>query len=206
MANVKALDWGVVVNAPESDPKAINEFLGVVSTDCICKMRNATAYGFAGIEHIGEKDPIRNVEKTPHVHIVLHFGQDRTQQDVILWLSSLLNVPCECVSARPVRNLRGAVRYLCHLDNPEKQAYPTDLIVANSNWVDTFLECDDTHYIVEAVTKRGYTPSTFLIEKGKKWYNSNRNILMDVYRDFKTATTAQAVGLAQVHDPAVKTF
>ena len=75
--------------------------------------------------------------KTKHIHLVGALsGRSRR-------LSSTLNLFCEkslipqdCVSILPAVSLNRALRYLCHLDNPNKFQYPVDDVKTSSlSWL-----------------------------------------------------------------------
>ena len=58
--------------------------------------------------------------KKPHIHVGLSFPSVKTRQQVVAFLKPL-NVP----SPQQVMSMRGLVRYMAHLDNPEKHQYNT---------------------------------------------------------------------------------
>lgn len=67
--------------------------------------------------------------KKPHWHIVLSFEGNKSLDQVCKMLSKVGSpLPKECAS------LRGATRYLCHLDNPEKYLYPWSEVVSHGGF------------------------------------------------------------------------
>lgn len=79
--------------------------------------------------------------KKPHHHVMIYFDNAQTPERVMdEWLPS--NIPFavfpkslflfnqECV----VNSIRGAGRYLCHLDNPEKAQYSIEYVHAFGDW------------------------------------------------------------------------
>lgn len=67
--------------------------------------------------------------KKPHWHVIFSFDGPKSFEQV--------NEICQLIAApipQRVHSLRGAARYLCHLDNPEKHQYPVDLIVAHGGF------------------------------------------------------------------------
>ena len=67
--------------------------------------------------------------KKAHWHIVLAFDGPKSYEQVLALLLPLnYTIPQRCHS------LRGAVRYFCHLDNPEKYQYSVSSIVAHGGF------------------------------------------------------------------------
>lgn len=63
-------------------------------------------------------------EKKPHFHILLMFDSLKSLSQV-KEISEMLNAPVP----KKMDSKRGAARYLCHLDNPEKAQYPVEDVV-----------------------------------------------------------------------------
>lgn len=59
--------------------------------------------------------------KEPHYHVLIDFGDSVTQDHAREVISSL-----DCVGCDVVRSVRSYVRYMCHLDNPDKAQYPPE--------------------------------------------------------------------------------
>lgn len=57
-------------------------------------------------------------KKKPHYHVILMFSGVKSTDQVRAMFDQIGGVGCEFVNS-----LRGYARYLCHLDNPEKQQY-----------------------------------------------------------------------------------
>lgn len=67
--------------------------------------------------------------KKPHWHIILAFDGKKSYEQVVEILEPLNGpIPKRCHS------LKGAVRYMAHLDNPEKAQYPPSLIVGHGGF------------------------------------------------------------------------
>lgn len=64
--------------------------------------------------------------KKPHWHILLMFGGVKTYEQVIELTESL-----NCPIPKRVHNCKSLVRYMAHLDNPEKQQYDISKIVSH---------------------------------------------------------------------------
>lgn len=59
--------------------------------------------------------------KKPHYHVLITFDTMKTNEQAKSLISLINGVGCEVVNS-----VRGYARYLCHLDNPEKQRYNID--------------------------------------------------------------------------------
>lgn len=67
--------------------------------------------------------------KKPHWHIIFAFDGPKSFEQV--------NEICQLIHGpipKRVHSLRGAARYLCHLDNPEKAQYSVDLLVSHGGF------------------------------------------------------------------------
>lgn len=72
--------------------------------------------------HSLDKNPTGE-DKKPHYHIMMMFEGKKSLDQVREIFSQFGGVGCEVVGS-----LRGYARYLCHLDNPEKQQYSVDQV------------------------------------------------------------------------------
>lgn len=63
-------------------------------------------------------------KKKPHWHVLLTFSGVKTQSQV-KEITKKLNAPLP----QACKDIRGACRYLCHMDNPEKAQYDTKDVV-----------------------------------------------------------------------------
>lgn len=64
--------------------------------------------------------------KKPHWHIVLNFDSVKTIDQV-----KKLIEPLNCTIPIQLNSVKGMIRYMAHLDNPEKYQYPTDQIIGH---------------------------------------------------------------------------
>ena len=175
----KYRDWGIVINpAPDSPFPFGDEFRaslgGLFSLDEV-------DWG-AGIVH--DRD-IRadGTPKTEHGHVVFSLSEPLGISKVILLCCGAFNVPPECVSASKVKSLAGAVRYLCHKDDPEKAAYDEGEIVASSRGrLDELLGAVINPREVYDFLAGGGSPVDLIIKNGRAWWNANRNLVNDMYR------------------------
>ena len=97
-----------------------------------------TTYGVAYwfIEHKEEK--ILNSEgvllktKFNHFHLVIKFQKTRKRQITIINdISKYFDIPKVCISVQYASSIYAMIRYLIHLDNPEKEQYTEDMIYTN---------------------------------------------------------------------------
>ena len=56
--------------------------------------------------------------KKPHYHVIIMFDSTKTLEQATAIFEKINGVGC-----KKVNSIRGYARYLCHLDNPEKQEY-----------------------------------------------------------------------------------
>lgn len=109
-ARARSRTW-MVVAYPESMPENWKEILA----DLKCRV-------FVSPLHDSDKNADGELKK-PHYHVLILFDSVKSVSQVAE-ISDRLNSP------RPQKmdNARGAARYLCHLDNPEKVQYPCDKV------------------------------------------------------------------------------
>ena len=108
----RARGWTWIVY-PESAPEDWRELL------------QAQAFPFA-VSPLHDKDLNADGSfKKPHWHVVAYFSGKKSRKQV-QELTDLTHSP----GAQSVQDLRGIVRYLAHMDNPEKAQYPVDEIQA----------------------------------------------------------------------------
>lgn len=76
--------------------------------------------------HDQDVDPGTGELKKPHWHVVVCFEGVKTHDQV-----KKIIEPLKCSIPIALNSVRGMIRYFCHLDNPEKHQYPTDMIIAH---------------------------------------------------------------------------
>lgn len=106
-------NWSCVVY-PESAPEAWRDVLDELHIQWI-----------ESPLHDLDVDPTGELKK-PHWHIVLLFDGPKSYDQV----KGLL-VPLRCPIPQRCQSVRGSVRYMAHLDNPEKHQYSMSDIVAH---------------------------------------------------------------------------
>lgn len=97
---------------PESAPENWLDILGEQCIPC-----------FVSPLHDKDENSLDKERKKPHYHVMLMFEGVKSIEQVQGIFSLIGGVGCEVV-----QSLRGAARYLCHLDNPEKAQYDTSLV------------------------------------------------------------------------------
>lgn len=81
-------------------------------------------------------------KKKPHHHIMLMFDGKKTVQQAKAIFESIGAVGCEAVNST-----RGQARYLCHLDNPDKELYSVkDVIALNGADYSTIIALPSDRY------------------------------------------------------------
>ena len=195
MANErKYCDWACVVNLPEGEEYSslsLSALLQNLKTHCVDLMTYREAFdwprfAFVGIVHDLDLDA-NGVAKTPHVHVVLHFEQGIGKTRALGFLACACagdgqTIPFECISADHLRNLNGAVRYLLHLDHPEKAQYPLTSLIGSSEWYLPFLEREDPALSILNEYRKGVRPLDLIARYGKHWWLSNRVLALDIWK------------------------
>lgn len=106
-------NWSVVVY-PESAPDNWRDILDELHIEWV-----------ESPLHEFDTDPTGEVKK-PHWHILLMFGGVKSYEQVLEVVS-----PLNCPIPQRCHNARSLVRYMAHLDNPDKFQYPVNSIVAH---------------------------------------------------------------------------
>lgn len=196
MANErKYCDWSIVLNAPEAavlTPTAwLNHALGQLRTVCTdlitSRILDFPQFACAAIIHDCDTEPNGN-PKTVHAHIVLHCGGPVTKTRLLNFLASVFSddegndCPLEVISAEKVKNMHGAIRYLCHLDDESKFQYCPSYIEGSSDWYLRFLERNDVVDFVAEQFAKGVTGVQIMRKMGRHWWLANRLIVLDYIR------------------------
>jgi hypothetical protein len=86
-------------------------------------LKNQFIPAFVSPLHNRDVNPTGEVKKS-HWHVILMFDSVKTTKQAQCVFDKIKGVGCE-----KVQSIRGYVRYLCHLDNPEKAQYdPTEVV------------------------------------------------------------------------------
>ena len=153
---------------------------------CIQKVHQKTGEIFwtMSIFHGLNVNPDGEVKKA-HWHILLLFEGNKSYKQV-LEISKKLNAPIP----QRVESARGMVRYMVHLDNPEKYQYnKSDIISHGGADADHFFKMtvthgqdvlkEITHYILENKVTNFVELVEYAIENNDDWFDviANRNTL-----------------------------
>lgn len=87
---------------------------------------------YAYIKHFAESQ-----EKKEHIHFILSLDNPRSIQS----LSNRIGVPSHLI--QNIKSLRGACRYLIHLDNEDKFQYALDNVIVSKSFKGTFTKSFD---------------------------------------------------------------
>ena len=108
--------WTAVVY-PDSAPENWRQLLDDLHIEWCCSPL-----------HEFDSNPTGELKK-PHYHVIFAFDGKKSFEQ-INEICQMLNAPIP----QRCHSLRGAVRYFCHLDNPEKFQYPVDHIEAHGGF------------------------------------------------------------------------
>lgn len=122
-----------------------------------------------------------NNPKTPHIHLVLTSDKGASSNTWIKALSEVLDVEKEAISVEPVRSLNSALRYLLHLDNPEKHQYEKEAI--HSNMGKALEDALSYHDITLEGLKKCSTASEYLTYVGLDNYSKYRMAWKDLLEE-----------------------
>jgi len=89
-----------------------------------------------------------NIKKS-HCHVIFKFKTNKSQKQV----SELLHTHDLEIVGKPekVQSMKGLVRYMIHLDNPDKSQYSIDEIIAHNIAISEYLDIDCTDSDYESV-------------------------------------------------------
>lgn len=114
--NILARAWSFVVY-PESAPENWRQFLD----DLYCAWVESPLHEF-DVNDTGEC-------KKPHWHVVIVFEGKKSYSQVLEFIA-----PLNCPIPQVCHSIRGYVRYMAHLDNPEKFQYNPALIIPHGGF------------------------------------------------------------------------
>lgn len=124
--------------------------------------------------------------KRPHWHIVLEFLTKHTATGVVKQLADALLVDENRVSVRECRSLVASIRYLTHMDDPDKISYPQLDVITNAPEVfreaisrrEDDLSIDDLLRIIDDSKDQVEIMKAI----GLKNYQKYRGVIVDVLR------------------------
>lgn len=138
--------------------------------------------------HDSDLDENGELER-PHWHIALDLRTRHTKQGIINILARCLSVAKERVSVRECRSLTRSIRYLMHMDNPEKTPYlPSDVITNDKSGLIQAMSCssDDLNFtdLITAI-KASKSPVELINRIGLRNYQRYRSTILDLLSYFK---------------------
>lgn len=71
----------------------------------------------------------KDENKEPHIHFVLKCSTAHTESAIKSWFTQKVDGVQQNAFVEPCQSIRGCLRYLLHLDNPEKEMYSPDNVV-----------------------------------------------------------------------------
>jgi len=111
--DTRTRNWTIVLY-PESAPENWRDYMNELHIEWI-------------------ESPLHNLDtsadgeiKKEHWHILLMFSQVKTYEQV-----REMTDPLNCPSPQKCHNAKAMVRYMAHMDNPEKAQYPPDKIIGH---------------------------------------------------------------------------
>jgi len=127
-------DFIVIIDNLELNGRIIREF----NTDEIVQYLKTINCHYYLIQHIGELDSNTGVVKKSHTHIVIHMVSPRKRRATLInEIMQGLNVPDTeqneyAFHIDLCNSLFSSVRYLMHLDNPDKSQYGIESVRTNN--------------------------------------------------------------------------
>lgn len=109
-------------------------------------MASARIYNFSGVTYGNIEEVAQNLrfkngvtawlifhdkdeDKEPHIHFVIKCGTAHTESAVKGWFTQEVDGVKQNTFVQPCQSIRGSLRYLLHLDNPEKVIYSPDNVI-----------------------------------------------------------------------------
>ena len=131
-------NWSTVVY-PESAP-----------TDWLAKLANSMVQALVSPLHDKDNDD-DGARKKPHYHVLLMFDNPQLKEAAKDIFSEIGGVGCD-----PIRySLRGSVRYLCHLDSPDKARYSEEDVkcLSGADYFSLAILPTDKYEFIDEMTK-----------------------------------------------------
>lgn len=164
--NSKARNWMLLVY-PDSAPDNWRDVL------------DTQGYVYCGCLHDRDQQDDGTLKKA-HNHVILTFDGPQTYS-VVKELTDSLNSPIP----KPVRNLRGMLRYLIHADNPKKFQYSQDDIFIHGmdkEVHEAFEErLTDTEKKKERVSLGDELQDVICKHKIRRWSDLKRQLQLDCF-------------------------
>lgn len=186
-------EWSLVIETYNKETEEIDITLEQV----IDKIKHETHYYF-GINH--DKDTTEDGElKREHLHIVLKLKTKITLNGILRKLETLLEIDRNRISAEITRNQILVIRYLLHLDNPEKNQYaPFEVITNREDILNQAIKGEDeredltAENLIITVEKHGGNRLKIMSDIGLKNYNRFRGTITDIMEELEIRRLEQA--------------
>lgn len=124
--------------------------------------------------------------KVQHFHIVLRLPEKRTKGAVAKEFTRKLGCSPDVVTSSPIAfaELVSNIRYLCHVDDPNKYLYSINAVRTND--MSNFITCMDgavTYERIYNVVQKCNSLTDIIRELGIDAYRINRFVVNDMWRD-----------------------
>lgn len=137
---------------------------------------------FYGVLH--DKDIDEQGElKRPHYHFVCVFERPIGKKKVLNLMAYLNDIDIVRVSVRETLCLIKEMRYLCHLDNPDKYIYNVEDIITDDLERYKYSINRKTYFSEKTIYDmacKSKSKSTFLLNLGMDFYNHNYHFVNDL--------------------------
>lgn len=164
----RATEWSIVINKPTDTSVGLS----------LKKLFNTlkSVYQFVAIIEHDQDVNDDGTPKTKHYHTVITTKRMR-KGTLLNDLTELLDIPSNCISIDRVKSMRGALRYLIHMDDDDKTQYaPFMVLTNNESYYNSALieriELITPENLIEIVDKYVTTRQILLhigLENYKKW-------------------------------------
>lgn len=177
--NERANQWGIIINPPTDCDTLSLDYIynqlkgGVNFIACICHDRDVKDDGAL---------------KTLHYHVVITTSRLR-KQTILNDLAEMLSIPSECISIEKIRNINSAIRYLCHLDDSDKQQYaPFEVLTNDETYLTNNLKNDQVINLDESnlikIVKEANSYSEILLKIGSLNFKQYLPIIKCLWSDY----------------------
>lgn len=154
---------------------------------------NSLDVGFiALIKHENEWDSEEKKIKVPHYHVFfnLKFQQICSCNTILNIIVELFHCNREQISIRKATDVVKCVRYLCHLDDMDKDKYLPFDIVSNDDkkvgdYMSMTLVINDVRDLVSVVKRHNYNLESIILSIGNKNYKTYRQVIGDLIRQVR---------------------
>ena len=173
----RANQWGIIINPPSDNSLSLetiyNQLKGGVNfIACICHDRDTKQDGTL---------------KTLHYHVVITTSRLR-KQTILNDLTEWLNLPLECLSVEKIRNINSAIRYLCHLDDTDKQRYaPFEILTNDEEYLKNNLTNEQITNLDEStlikLCKEASSYAEILLKIGSQQFKTNLPIIRVLFNE-----------------------